>query len=63
MKDIQCYELFVGIALKNHAFSFFMPTEKIELMDMEVCFWASQPALAAIKLKKKQRANFWPLRC
>ena len=24
MKDVQCYELFVGIALKNHAFSFFM---------------------------------------
>ena len=22
MKDIQCYELFGGIALKNHAFSF-----------------------------------------
>ena len=22
MKDVQCYELFVGIALKNHAFSF-----------------------------------------
>ena len=23
MKDVQCYELFRGIALKNHAFSFF----------------------------------------
>ena len=23
MKDVQCYELFGGIALKNHAFSFF----------------------------------------
>ena len=23
MKDVQCYELFEGIALKNHAFSFF----------------------------------------
>ena len=22
MKDVQCYELFGGIALKNHAFSF-----------------------------------------
>ena len=22
MKDVQCYELFVGIAHKNHAFSF-----------------------------------------
>ena len=30
-----------------------MSTEKIELMGMEVCFWASQPALAAIKLKFK----------
>ena len=24
MKDVQCYELFGGIALKNHAFSFFI---------------------------------------
>ena len=23
MKDVQCYELFGGIAFKNHAFSFF----------------------------------------
>ena len=23
MKGVQCYELFGGIALKNHAFSFF----------------------------------------
>ena len=23
MKDVQCYELFGGIARKNHAFSFF----------------------------------------
>ena len=23
VKDVQCYELFGGIALKNHAFSFF----------------------------------------
>ena len=30
-----------------------MSTEKIELMGMEVCFWASQPALTAIKLKQK----------
>ena len=34
-----------------------MSTEKIELMGMEVCFLASQPALAAIKLKLKQKAN------
>ena len=24
MKGVQCYELFGGIALKNHTFSFFM---------------------------------------
>ena len=24
MKDVQCYELFGGIALKNNEFSFFM---------------------------------------
>ena len=28
-----------------------MSTEKIELIGMEVCFWAFQPALSAIKLK------------
>ena len=40
-----------------------MSTEKIELIGMGVCFWASQPALAAIKLKLKQKANLWLLRC
>ena len=25
MKDVQCYELFGGITLKNHAFSYFFP--------------------------------------
>ena len=38
-----------------------MSTEKIELIGMEVCFWASQPAVAAIKLK--QKANLWLLKC
>ena len=32
-------------------------TEKIELMGMEVCFWASQSVLAAIKLKLGLNAN------
>ena len=32
-----------------------MSIEEIEVMGMEVYFWASQPALAAIKLKLKQR--------
>ena len=36
-----------------------MSTEKIELMSMEVCFWASQPALTAIKLK----VILWLLEC
>ena len=27
MKDVQCHELFRGIALKNHAFSFFFHCE------------------------------------
>ena len=35
--------------------------EKIELMGMEVCFWASQPALTEIKLKL--RANLWLPMC
>ena len=28
MKDVQCYELFGGIVLKNHAFSFFYFIDK-----------------------------------
>ena len=40
-----------------------MSAEKIELMGMEVCFWASLPALTAIKLKLKQKANLWLLEC
>ena len=31
MKDVQCYELFRGIALKNPAFSFFNEVLKILL--------------------------------
>ena len=27
MRGVQCYELFGGIALKNHAFSFFIGDE------------------------------------
>ena len=40
-----------------------MSTEKIELMGMEMCFWASQPALSATKLKLKHKANLWLLTC
>ena len=40
-----------------------MSTEKIELTGIEVCFWASLPALTAIKAKFKQKANLWLLRC
>ena len=29
MKGVQCYELFGGIALKNHAFSFFFISIKV----------------------------------
>ena len=29
MKDVQCYELSRGIALKNHAFSFFEPSNLV----------------------------------
>ena len=38
-----------------------MSTEKIDLMGMGVCFCASQPAITAIKLKLKQKANLWLL--
>ena len=40
-----------------------MSIEEIELMGMEVCFWASLPALTAIKLKLKQKTNLWLLEC
>ena len=30
MKDVQCHELFGGIALKNHAFSFFLNIANIK---------------------------------
>ena len=44
MKDVQCYELFGGIALKNHAFSFFMYVHEYRLHIMtyvsyEVCMY------------------------
>ena len=34
MKDVQCYELFGGIALKNHAFSFYIFTVIIIVPNM-----------------------------
>ena len=37
MKDVQCYELFGGIALKNHAFSFFIFKEKLNQQDWNNC--------------------------
>ena len=33
MKDVQCYELFGGIALKNHAFSFFSTFRSVTVYD------------------------------
>ena len=62
----------LGVELRMHSFTVncdptlaivksfhlaIMSTEKIELMGMEVRFWASQPTLTAIKLKLKQKAN------
>ena len=35
MKDVQCYELFGGIARKNHAFSFF---SQLNATDAEMRF-------------------------
>ena len=33
VKGVQCYELFGGIALKNHAFSFFLAIKSSSLID------------------------------
>ena len=38
MKGVQCYELFRGIALKNHTFSFFI---SFVLLDMN-CFASNE---------------------
>ena len=40
MKDVQCYELFGGIARKNHAFSF-----SISSLIFGVCFAYVMPML------------------
>ena len=34
MKDVQCYELFGGIALKNHTFNFFISSFLLQLTFM-----------------------------
>ena len=38
MKDVQCYELFGGIALKNHAFSFFFHNRKTSFFSLLLSF-------------------------
>ena len=37
MKDVQCYELFGGIALKNHASSFNLPAHLVYANNVQ-CF-------------------------
>ena len=32
MKDVQCYELFGGIALRNHAFSFSLGVRRRQVL-------------------------------
>ena len=38
MKGVQCYELFGGIALKNHTFSFFFILENVLNVDNKIVF-------------------------
>ena len=53
MKGVQCYELFGGIALKNHTFSFFF-LEIIIIMFIFVCYFSrEQIALSLRKIKKR----------
>ena len=47
MKDVQCYELFVGIALKNHAFS---------LSCLESCF---QSCTLSFQLNMQHKWLVW----
>ena len=43
MKDVQCYELFGGIALKNHAFSFhFQSNLQLDKHIITICAKASR---------------------
>ena len=37
MKDVQCYEIFGGIALKNHAFSFSFFSKSVWLVIVMDC--------------------------
>ena len=37
MKDVQCYELFGGIALKNHAFSFHFSLCDWQIVSSKAC--------------------------
>ena len=60
MKDVQCYELFGGIALKNHAFSFSFSIATVNAWGLSVMMtnsvyisvfaWLSETA-AIIKFK------------
>ena len=59
MKNVQCYELFGGIALKNHAFSFFPPKsyccrslKKSELD--KIIYWEGQTFVFQVH---QQRSN------
>ena len=44
MKDVQCYELFGEIALKNYAFSFYSRSQ-IEWSDLLKCLANGSPLL------------------
>ena len=49
MKDVQCCELFGGIALKNHAFSFFLGGSRFLLSSLLNSFF-SRPCLFVLVL-------------
>ena len=39
MKGVKCYELFRGIALKNHAFSFFKRKINVIMLNKRKLIW------------------------
>ena len=54
MKDVQCYEIFGGIVLKNHAFSFcvwcrYKSSDAISVR-IKVCFYKSVRKVSVLKL-------------
>ena len=58
MKDVQCYELFGGVALKNHAFSLAGKQDSVRFnilvhdFHCSVCDWVTPLLLCLLSIMK-----------